>query len=82
LLLFLLLLFVIFQVRRSLSRKPAQDASPAPERAEAAGPAPVQETEVMLPCAHCGVHVPESEGVTAQGRFYCSAAHRQAGPRP
>jgi uncharacterized protein len=33
-------------------------------------------------CAHCGVHLPESEAVTsAQGLPYCSGAHREAGPR-
>ena len=29
----------------------------------------------MLPCAHCGVHVPESEAITHAGRVYCSKEH-------
>lgn len=29
----------------------------------------------MLPCAYCGVHVPESEAVRHDGRFYCSSEH-------
>nr|WP_286206692.1 PP0621 family protein [Thauera linaloolentis] len=37
--------------------------------------------ERMLECAHCGVNVPESDGVRDGERFYCSAAHRLAGPR-
>lgn len=36
-------------------------------------------SESMVPCAHCGVHVPLSEAVTDGTRHYCSAAHRDAG---
>lgn len=36
----------------------------------------------MLACAHCGVHLPQSEAVfDVGGRPYCSEAHRLAGPR-
>jgi uncharacterized protein len=36
----------------------------------------------MLVCAHCGVHLPQSETVSdAEGRAYCTEAHRLAGPR-
>lgn len=34
--------------------------------------------EDMVVCAQCGVHVPRSESVPAQGRNFCSAAHRDA----
>jgi uncharacterized protein len=38
--------------------------------------------EPMLACAHCGVHLPQAEALTGpDGRPYCSAAHRLAGPR-
>jgi uncharacterized protein len=36
----------------------------------------------MVSCAHCGVHLPATESLPdAEGRRYCSAAHRSAGPR-
>ena len=35
-------------------------------------------TEDMVRCAHCGVHLPRSESVQAQGLHFCSAAHRDA----
>jgi len=35
----------------------------------------------MLACAHCGVHLPASLALRAQGHSFCSAAHRDAGPR-
>jgi hypothetical protein len=34
--------------------------------------------ERMVACRHCGVYVPESEAIAADGAHYCSAAHRDA----
>jgi uncharacterized protein len=31
----------------------------------------------MLPCAHCGVHVPHRDTVAGQRGVYCSAEHRR-----
>jgi uncharacterized protein len=31
----------------------------------------------MLPCAHCGVHVPHHDTVSGQRGVYCSAEHRR-----
>lgn len=36
------------------------------------------EVEDMVRCAHCGVHLPKGESVQADGRFFCSAEHRDA----
>jgi len=33
--------------------------------------------EHMLACSACGVHVPESEGITVEGKFFCCEAHRK-----
>ena len=30
--------------------------------------------ENMVACAHCGVHLPRSEALVQDGKFYCSAA--------
>lgn len=38
-------------------------------------------TEEMVDCAHCGVHLPRGDALQAGGRWYCSDAHRIAGPR-
>ncbi len=35
-------------------------------------------TEDMVRCAHCGVHLPKSEGVLSAGKFFCSKEHRDA----
>lgn len=38
-------------------------------------------TEDMVRCAHCGVHLPRSESIQADGKFYCSTEHRDASRR-
>lgn len=38
----------------------------------------VTATEDMVRCAHCGVHLPKGESVQADGRYFCSAEHRDA----
>lgn len=55
-------------------------------RVDPPAPAPKEpgRTEVapMLACAHCGVHLPRPDAVfDADGRAFCSDAHRLAGPR-
>lgn len=35
----------------------------------------------MVPCAHCGVHLPATEAVTQSGVSYCCAEHARAGRR-
>jgi uncharacterized protein len=41
-----------------------------------------QKPQPMLACAHCGVHLPQADVLTdADGRPYCTEAHRLAGPR-
>jgi len=29
-------------------------------------------------CAVCGIHVPESEAIAHNGRYYCSTAHKDS----
>ncbi|EXI87995.1 MAG: hypothetical protein AW11_02288 [Candidatus Accumulibacter regalis] len=38
-----------------------------------------REAERMVQCTRCGVNQPVSESVLADGRYYCCAAHRDAG---
>ena len=49
----------------------------APPRAENTRPRESEVAELMVCCAHCGIHLPVSEAVTsARGVTFCSAAHR------
>lgn len=64
------LLGVIWWVWKKRSEQFPSDSS-APR-----DPAP----EKMVTCAHCGVHLPESDALLDGGRAYCNVAHRDAGP--
>lgn len=46
-------------------RDPARDATP---------PAP----QIMLRCAHCGLHLPRDDALPGRGGVFCDAAHRAA----
>ena len=68
----LLLLFLglaAYLVFKALRRRDGND-----RRADRADP---RAPERMVACAHCGVHLPESEAIADDGRHYCCAAHRQ-----
>ena len=58
---------------RSRKRPPPPEAGAGRSAAQSEG---------MVACAHCGVHLPASEAVRAQGRSYCSASHRDASAAP
>lgn len=62
LVLLLIVLGGIWWIRQQ--RKPNQPASKKPG------------TQVMVPCAHCGTHVPEDDAILGARGLYCSAAHR------
>jgi uncharacterized protein len=40
---------------------------------------PQSAAEDMVRCAHCGVHLPTGESIRAGDRYFCCAAHRDAG---
>jgi len=46
---------------------------PSAREDDASGPA-----EDMVRCEHCGVHLPRNESILADGKRYCSEAHRLA----
>ncbi|PTD95467.1 PP0621 family protein [Pseudothauera lacus] len=75
-LIFILLLIVVWWLRRALQGFRARRAG-RPSAEGRRTPA----AERMVACAHCGVHVPESEGVREGAEFFCCAAHRRLGAR-
>lgn len=58
------------------ARDRGENAAPAPGRAST----PAAASPTMVRCAHCGVHLPQAEAVTAGALHYCSPQHRDAGP--
>jgi len=43
-----------------------------PKKAAAPGSA-----KNMVRCAHCGLHLPESEAIADRGQYFCSQEHRR-----
>ena len=70
-----LLVWLVVGSSRRRTKQARRDRPAAP----VAGPA--AQVEGMVACAHCGVHLPASLAVNTLGHAYCSAAHREAGPR-
>jgi uncharacterized protein len=65
-------LLLVYWVLRSYRRR-VERREPRPPSA-AGG-------EDMVQCARCGVHLPRSESITTQGRFYCSPDHQRQSER-
>jgi uncharacterized protein len=42
------------------------------------GASPQRDPQPMVACAHCGVHLPKSDAVTAPSGTFCGDAHRIA----
>lgn len=70
----LVIVLVVWLLRRDRAAAPAEAArARAPSR---------RLPQPMVPCAHCGVHLPAAEAVAGDGgHHYCSEEHRRAGPR-
>jgi uncharacterized protein len=85
LLLILVVLWLLYSpaVRGLLRGKPRTPGN-RPRGPEQAGSAAGSATRAdrIVPCAHCGVHLPLKEALCdIGGRTYCSEGHRNAGPR-
>jgi len=35
------------------------------------------ESTPMVRCEHCGVHLPQQDAVSAEGKYYCNDEHRR-----
>jgi uncharacterized protein len=64
LLLLIAIAAVVYLVIKSYLRKGLRQENPA--------------AEDMVRCAHCGVHLPKSESILANGHCFCGIAHRDA----
>lgn len=69
---------VVVSKRRAERARAAAQAHRGDEEAARPGRAV---GERMVACAHCGVYLPATDALEADGHTYCSPAHRTAGPR-
>lgn len=73
LILVVLVVVMLAKAARGRLARPTDDAPPA---RPAGGTPPDGEGEVMLACAHCGLHLPRSDALPGRGGVYCSEGHR------
>ena len=70
----------LWRPERSTDTSNNPNKGPVPHSGDAAHMPTTPEN--MVRCAHCGLHLPEGEAVkTVDGYRYCTAAHRDLGPR-
>ena len=68
-------LWLMFGMKRRVDRPP-------PPQQQQRNDPPAGQLPNMVACVHCGVHLPDKDAPhDADGRAYCSDAHRVAGPR-
>lgn len=65
-----LVLIVVWWWRSRLPRPAQRDETPPPPSQE--------EPQAMVTCAHCGLHLPSSEGLVGKNGTYCCAEHQNA----
>jgi uncharacterized protein len=70
LLLIFIIGFVAYLLIKSYFKKLNQPRRPPEAQAENNA-----SDKKMLRCDHCGIHVPQAEGVSADDKFYCSDEH-------
>jgi uncharacterized protein len=80
------LFILLWLIRRAFTARGPGRGSSAPgaggEAAPGSADAPAAETLTeLVECAHCGVLLPQSEALLAEGRTYCSQEHMRLGAR-
>ncbi|MSQ49185.1 MAG: hypothetical protein EXR30_02225 [Betaproteobacteria bacterium] len=65
----IVVLLVVWLLRRALAGSPKSAAEAGEQKGE------------LVTCAHCGVNLPKTEARSAGDRVYCSEEHWRLGPR-
>lgn len=74
----LVLVVVVVGLWMLLRKRQAPAVRPSAKAAKTTAPT----LATMVACAHCDLRLPQTEALAdAEGRLYCSEAHRRAGPR-
>jgi uncharacterized protein len=68
-------LLVARMIAHRSAAKSLAKGKPAPQQPDSGA------SENMVRCAHCGIHLPQSEAILIEGRTWCSQEHVRLGVR-
>jgi uncharacterized protein len=74
----LLVVLIVWLLKRALGGPRKPDAATPPPQDPAAGGSATQGD--LVSCAHCGLNLPRGEARGAGGALYCSDEHARLGP--
>lgn len=68
-----IVLLIVWAVQRGAALRDARrrEQQSPPKKPDALAPS------TIVPCAHCGVHLPLADALEADGHWYCSRAHAE-----
>jgi len=66
---------------RSAAREREDRPTPPPAAPGRRAQAPAPDSEPMVRCAHCGIHLPRSEALLQGGLTWCGPEHARLGAR-
>lgn len=73
-----LLVLLVVVIAVGIWRNKRRVAASEQSSAASARPAAPRQLQTMVACAHCGLHLPQSDALLDQsGEYFCSAEHRQ-----
>ncbi|MCD0501570.1 PP0621 family protein [Bordetella petrii] len=82
LLLWVVIILVVMVAARIIgARASARRNAPQSQARHQGRPPASQQSESMVRCAHCGIHLPRSEAVLLQGQVWCSHEHARLGAK-
>lgn len=76
-----LLVLIVLLIAYNVWRKQRIDDRQANEQQRRSPPAGTPRIpQQMVPCARCGLMLPQSDALERDGRHFCCAEHREQGP--
>lgn len=74
----IIILGALFAARIIAHRSAAKSAA---KDKPAGAPSPSAVSEHMVRCAHCGIHLPQSDAMLIEGNTWCTQEHARLGVR-
>lgn len=74
-----LIIILMLAIRMFAGRVQALFKSMQSNQNRSSASRPIQQSESMVQCAHCHIHLPRSEAFMKDGKIWCSEEHARLG---